>query len=296
MTKLEEFLKSLIGTLFLIFRVIRNKSFLNRFPKASGHGKSLYVLGNGPSLKEVLSTDADFLSGQDLFAVNKFFLTPQFQILKPRYYMLLDPAFNVSANTLPKYLRMQKDILRAFADTVTWPMILFVPTYTDMQEQWTQLQESNGNIKVFYTSIVCGTASQSLKQALYKRSLAMPAPTNVLVAAIFIGLNMGYSEINVLGGDHSWVRDLKVDENNNLSVLDAHFYGGGEVSCVNAGERDSAYTMSSLLSAWASSYESYFELNAYAETIGSKVYNLTEGSYIDAFPRRRLRTKDGVEG
>lgn len=296
MTKFEEFLKRLIGTVFLIFRVIRNKSFLNRFPETGGHDRAVYVLGNGPSLKEVLSVDTDFLRGQELFVVNRFCLTPDFGRLKPRYYILLDPAFVVSTNTLPKYLELQRDILKAFSDIVDWPLTIFIPSFTDLQAQWEGLQRKNRNIELCYVSIVHGEAAPLLKQALYKRSMAMPEPTNVLVAAIFISLNMGYGVINILGGDHSWIRDLRVDDNNDLFALDKHFYGGGDLRCVNAGKQDAAWTVGALLSAWATSFKSYFELNAYAKFIGAKVYNLTEGSFIDAFPRRKIGSGDGGRG
>ncbi len=36
---------------------------------------------------------------------------------------------------------------------------------------------------------------------------------------------------------------------------------------------------------------SYMELERYAQRLGAKIYNATEGSYIDAFERKKLKVK-----
>ena len=51
----------------------------------------------------------------------------------------------------------------------------------------------------------------------------MPFSQNVLVAAIYISLNLGYKNIYLLGADHSWAHDVSVNDDNQLCLNDRHF-------------------------------------------------------------------------
>ena len=66
------------------------------------------------------------------------------------------------------------------------------------------------------------TAEES--NAFYKRNLAMPQSQNVLVACLFIAINMRFKQIYLAGADHNWLESLFVNQDNQLCIKEFHFY------------------------------------------------------------------------
>lgn len=56
-------------------------------------GKSIVIMGNGPSLRQTIDKDAIWLCSNDLMAVNFAANTPDFFNLRPGYYILADGHF-----------------------------------------------------------------------------------------------------------------------------------------------------------------------------------------------------------
>ena len=53
--------------------------------------------------------------------------------------------------------------------------------------------------------------------------------------------------------------------------------------------------MSEIMSVLATTYEKYELLERYSKFMGSKIYNMSKVSYIDAFERKKLGEKEYVE-
>ncbi len=108
----------------------------------------------------------------------------------------------------------------------------------------------------------------------------MPRAMNVMCASIFLMINLGYREIYLLGADHSWLESFYVNERNQVILGDKHFYGDQSVVC--------PYSLSKWLQNVSTGFRTHERLSEYANYMGVKVYNATEGSYIDAYERKKI--------
>ena len=101
--------------------------------------------------------------------------------------------------------------------------------------------------------------------------------------ALQAGMRCGFSTIYVTGADHSWLKELWVDDNNVVHTDSAHFYDkNGAVSTPTS--CDMYFWMNS----FAIAFRSYKQVERYARKKGVDIYNVTPGSYIDAFRRKIL--------
>jgi hypothetical protein len=114
----------------------------------------------------------------------------------------------------------------------------------------------------------------------------MPRPHNVLIPSIMIALSLGFKKIFLFGADHSWLKDIWVDEENNVLLQQKHFYDIDKakprhMDYLGKGKRK----MHEVLIKFYHSFKGYFEIDAYGKNQGKTIYNCTPGSYIDAFDR-----------
>jgi len=155
-------------------------------------------------------------------------------------------------------------------------MNLFVPN--DGYQCILDLLSSNSKITLISYNRTPVSGFKSISYFLYKRNLGMPRPSNVLNAAIFVALNMGYKKVYLYGADHSWLKDLFIDEQNNLCCYQNHFYDDNvEILKMPKG------SLSDGLMGIVGAFDSYKKLNEYAKQLDSRVINKTNGSYIDIF-------------
>ena len=227
----------------------------------------LYVLGNGPSLNE----DIKSINYNNVVfcVVNRFYLSPYYKIVKPRYYVLADPVFFENEEEIEKII-----------DGVDWNMVLFV-TYSGWKKLKFLQTLSNEKIKVVPYHAIPYNGFKSLQFFFYKRGLSMPKAQNVLVPSIFNGINLGYKIIYLYGADHSWTRTLGVNSQNQVCAVDTHFYDKGTVNFVPY----NSLKMHELLKAFAQMFESYHQIRWYADKVGCRILNCTKDSFIDAFER-----------
>ena len=285
MNRIKYFLKNIFLTIISILRFVRYGSLKHVNIFQASKMQDIIILGNGPSLKENLENDMNILKKTDTFAVNKFCLTPEFHVLKPKYYLLIDPAFYIKNNTSLKFLELQKSIFDSFIKEIDWDMTLFIPVRTDMKDNWNNLKSYNKHITIRYINNNVATGFKSITFLLYKYNVAMPMTQNVLVGAIFLSLNMNYKNIYLLGAEHSWTEDLRVNNKNQLYIQNKHYYGEEETIFYKGIEQKEIWRMHEILLAWSKTFMSYFVLHDYAKKVNAKIYNLTTGSYIDAFPK-----------
>ena len=51
---------------------------------------------------------------------------------------------------------------------------------------------------------------------LHKRGWVSPNGSNVSIGAIYSAILNGYKEINLLGLEHSWMKDIRVNDKNEV--------------------------------------------------------------------------------
>lgn len=264
-------IKSLLSVLvFSSFSV--NKQFKKQFKKQNS---DCYLLGNGPSLRQELDDNLDFYidNNYTVGCVNFFCENSDFFIIQPQFYIIADEVFWDDSNNT-RSLDIQSRFFNEFGK-IDWNIILYVPHEGRF---YFEKMLKNEFVKIIYYNRTPVNGTRVLKHFLYKKNLGMPAPHNVLNAAIFIFINMGFKTVNIYGADHSWVADLYVDENNDLWSYQNHFYDDEKVAFKL--KKGSLYTG---LQGIVKAFESYQLLREYSESIGTKIINRTKKSFLDIF-------------
>ena len=184
--------------------------------------RPLYIMGNGPSLRTNLDNNLELLERSDTLAVNFAANTPEFRIVRPKYYVLADPHFfrNISDKNVAALLESLK--------AVDWRMTLFVPAKS---RRSVARMIDNPMVSVEGFNFLAAEGWKWLEQLMFRLRLGMPRPRNVLIPSIMIGVWLGYKKIYILGADHSWLKTLDVDSDNRVVSVQPHFYKEDFFSC-----------------------------------------------------------------
>lgn len=268
------FFKHWANTTLWFIKILYSCSFKN-YVERRNDKQLLTILANGPSLTEALDS-VDYSVG-DFAVVNDFYKSPYYRIIKPQYLFLIDPL----------NFRNNYEISK-FVETVDWSMKLFVPYKVWKTNSYLQ-NMPNEVVEVIPINTITYSGFKCLKNWIFYNGLAMPRAQNVLVATIFVGINMGYKDIKLYGVDHSWTESIRVSVNNEVCMMDSHFYETEEVKLLpfhkSSGEQ---YKMHEILRDLAQTFDSYHQLREYADYNGCRIVNCTRCSYIDAFEREQL--------
>lgn len=253
-------------------------------PAGKPHGERLIVMGNGPSLRDTMHEYGDLLKHSATLAVNFAANTSEFSEIRPAIYVVADPHFfNVEADGKSKdanVVRLWENMME-----VAWPMTLYVPVNVKIPVSI----EKNKHISVRKFNMTPGEGLKSFTHWLYRKGLAMPRPRNVLIASLMVALREGYRDIAIVGADHTWSRDLKVDEANHVVSVQKHFYEDSKKEEERVYQEYKGYHLHDILDSLRIAFRSYHQIAAYASRIGACIVNCTPGSFIDAFPRGKLQ-------
>ncbi|MCX6296428.1 MAG: DUF115 domain-containing protein [Bacteroidetes bacterium] len=274
----------MIDTFLSIIKIFIRSKFNLKLPETENN--SCIVLGNGPSLKDSLLKHNTFFKLHELVCVNSFATTSEFSELKPQYYVILDDSFWKSDGEIVV------ETIEALRSKTNWNLNLFIPQIASRSDRYTNLCKQNSNIKLHYYNYTVFNGSETIANWFYKKNLAMPQSQNVLVASIFLSINLGFKEIYLVGADHSWHQNLHVDENNVVCVKDVHFFENEENVKYRPFKKgihiDETFKMYEILTAWSKAFYGYIALNKYAAHQNCKIYNSSELSFIDAFERKKI--------
>lgn len=244
---------------------------------SSYKGSSIcYVLGNGPSLKEVLKNGGIERNEGDLFCVNMFCSSEYFWSLHPRFYLLCDGQY---FNPTTERTRGQvKELIRTF-NKIDWSLFLIVPP---MANDDCELLKGITNPKV---SVLRNNSAEVdgfrwFRHFIYKHRMGMPRCQTVINYALMTAINMEYKIILLYGADHSWSKDMWVGEDNKLYTGDPHLYKNeADIIVLNHDIASECYDL-------ARAFETHKKIRLYADSHGARVINKTKGSFIDAYDRR----------
>jgi hypothetical protein len=253
-----------------------------KFPEATKD--CCYVLGNGPSLSTDIEGKIEFLKQQDIWVVNFFATTDLFHVLKPHYYVIADPV--LWQYDLPENAKHRERIISLFdaIKSATWKITFFTPLKT--KRHLLPYLKNCSNIEfVEYGKTNIEIVSKWLRYIAYNKNLAMPKPQTVMNAAIFIPINMGYKEVNVIGMNNDWFKNFILNENNVLCILDTHFYENDNNLQVTL--LPSLKIHEELLNC-SYVFKSHLLINEYALSKGVEINNLTSTTMVDAYNRKKF--------
>lgn len=266
---LQKFMETIVSLLSVCF--ISSFSVARKFEKLKVNRKSdtCYILGNGPSLKTNLEEDIELFRDNDVTVVNTMCKSRFYRIIKPKFYILLDPiCFD------PKWSEYD-EVVESLLKT-DWEMYLFLPQSLCPKDYKSNLGANpNLNIVFFNATRVVGLSNISFY--LYKKGLGMPYLRNVMTQAIMCAINKDYKKIFLYGADHSWTRDLDADENNRIYIKDKHFYEEDVKRYLPVGMYRE-YLYQHYLT-----FLSHHIMNNYAKYRGARIINKTKHSFIEDY-------------
>jgi hypothetical protein len=271
-----------------IIRVLITSKFNRTIKKVKNVNEKIYILCNGPSLLNDLNDKVSCLSSYDLIVVNDMVKSKYYCKLKPLYYILADPAY-WDVHVDPKLLDQTNIVLNKISEETNWKMNLVVPYEAYKSKRFRSFFVLNKNINIQFYNVTTFDGVDYIKYFFYRHNLAMPRPQNVLIACIFLAINLKYKEINLLGVDHSWIRNLSVNKKNEVCLRDYHFYDNQEViETPFKTLYGDIYAMPDILRDFAKMFEGYHILKKFATIEETIVINRTKDSFIDAFEKREM--------
>jgi hypothetical protein len=247
-----------------------------RINNISTQKKKCMVLANGPSLQ----TEIDYVLSKrisyKIMALNFFCNSEYFIKLKPDYYCIADPVVFSSHEGALK-LKSKVDFFIKSFNQINWECKLFYPGHFDTT---IVLDKINNPFveKIKYNSTPLTSKSKFIF-FLYSKSLIMPVPESVIIASIFITINMAFKKIYLFGVDHSWITDFKVYQDNTSSFTLDHF--------------DSKYlktnndrSVSEFMVSQYRLFKSHDVLEEYSNYRNTKIINKTLNSFIDSYEKK----------
>lgn len=279
------FITQSINTILSIAKVIVKSKLGVQLPPAQN--TKCFVLATGPSLKPSIQKHLELFKQTPLICVNSFAMSTEFEELKPQYYVILDPFF---------WERENETTISTFKNLVEktkWKLHLLIPQYARNQSVFSKLHKKNPNIELIPFNYTVFKGFPSVAHWFYKKNLAMPQSLNVTITALFLGINLGYKEVYLVGADHTWHENLHMNGENILHTKVTHFYeNDNEVKLVpffKGGDPEKGTQKAyEFFDIWSRTFYAYIMVNNYALYHNCKIYNASEVSFIDAFKRIKL--------
>ncbi len=271
--RLRILLKFLIETI-LEARLLFVAHKITRQVDAIGGGRAAIVIGGGPSTKQLAidKVKTEQKAGRlDVFVVNAYALTSLASELEPNYYVLSDPAYLPSSKTELKGLRVSL----VWDKLKTWKHVRLILPHS-WQTECVSIQDQ---VVVWFDNRELPGWSKSSSPLRPRGYLSATAHTALAVAKY-----MDYSEIYLIGFDHSVFRQLHVDLNNKLFEGPGHFYESGK----SADLALSSFYPNGLADALHAYSLLSLDLRRVFSTKG--VINLSPNSFIDVFDKVKEST------
>ncbi|MBL0912942.1 MAG: hypothetical protein IBJ09_11275 [Bacteroidia bacterium] len=265
-------LQKILSTFFTILKIIlKSDPFLK---KEDFSNKNFILLGNGPTLENDLKEHTELFRRSRIITVNNFLYSPYFQILEPEYYFILDPAY---FSEEPSEAELISRFLEGMQQ-VSWSMSLYIPAR--YRRSYLARSVNNPNITIrYYNYVTCKGGFDAVNFAFYNRALAFPQCQNVLNGALFMFSRNRAGKIFLFGAENDWHLKYRINEKNQVYFVYEHFFNtGGTYKLLDN-------NLASYLESSAKALRSYLEIERYARSSGTRIYNCSSNSMIDAFER-----------
>ena len=245
--------------------------------KDAHEGERCFILGNGPSLKEI---GLSLLKDESVFTVNNFCEVKDFDKVRPNYHLWLDGAFfglrNDSSQDIDK-------ILERYEKTAAADPECFVPI-----EAKKFILENRLDKKLRFNYIFPGLPeAQTAEDIRTDLTKSVNGYKTVVQYAIAIAIYMGFKEIILLGCDST---NILMHINTRLygKSSELHAYEKGE-GAQQARQLTRSWKFSELLNDQYLLFREYDNLAEYCCKKGINLYNCSSQTLIDSIERRTLQ-------
>ena len=244
------------------------------------------ILCSGPSVNSDVERLLSKNMPMDFFAVNDFAQSGLFQKTAPKFYLLVDPAYWYK-NTNDYDVDARNKTFCAINEQTSWEMTLYIPVEA-YKTGFFQNAITNNHIKItpfnYYQFYPTKTNYYNF---ILENNFGCVPVGNVLGGALFLSINFGYKEIYLYGVEHSWLKDVRVNDSNQVCTIRKHFYGEGELEPWKKSDGEQ-FKMYELLDAISTHFKGYVFLDWYAKRHNVRILNCTVGSFIDSFERVKV--------
>jgi hypothetical protein len=177
--------------------LLPNKAYKNKYA-----GKRCFIIGNGPSLKK---NNLELLKDEYTFTVNSMSSAKEFDIIKPKFHVVVDPRRFDEKNTL--FL----DEMERFVKKKDLPVCIFPARFSN----YVKRHQLDKQLKIIY--VYAENNTKSIKNI--DLTSRIPYYQNVINVALSSALYMGFEEIYLIGCDMTGVVTIW-DENDNVDYGD----------------------------------------------------------------------------
>lgn len=254
--------------------------FLNKVNDCQDN--KIIILGNGPSLKN----DINFLNEEDVyFCVNNFSTSPEYDILKPKYYLFLDSYF-FSDKSHSDWVSQRNKTFSEINDRTTWSMTIYVPSWANLE----CIKKIIKNKKIKIVKLRVGefrSSSKVINKFFYNTGFFGPHQVNVLIYAIFISIWLKSKEIIVLGADASFHQDISLNQSTNQLYMNfKHFNDVAyKEPLMKNPDKTKPFTIFEIMDTCAKTFDAHDMLNFFAKCRSVNIYNASSNSLIDSYTR-----------
>ncbi len=220
-------------------------------------GQRCFIICTGESLK---TQDLSPLECEVTFAVNNFIAHPIVNCWEPDYYCLADPmVFNITDSLREFFSEVNKKIHES---------IFFLPDYGADQFQQQNVLPID---RTFFIPTQGALANQKITNIDVANDY-IGGVQSVSQLPIMIAIYMGCNPIYLMGFDHDWLSHRGYDK---------HFYDLEQP--YHLSQQPYKVGMQCQLALW----EGYEKLLEYTNQKNMHIINLTNGGFLDVFPREK---------
>lgn len=278
---LDEFISSV--------RVLRHNVGCPKLQSRVDNKGTINILGTGPSLTDSLSVLLSSGVSDSFMVLNDFAVSPKFQAVKPEFYIFKDPAYFLPDNIISERDKENREKVFHVINEIEWDMTVIIPSIYYNKDF---LEYFSGNQQISILPINTLQIEYVNTAKYYKRlnkNLIAPIGNNILGLAIYAAIQLGFKEVNIFGAEHSWTKDIRVNNQNQVCTIYKHFFeNDSELVPWRKAGVDEVFKMHEILKLLSNTFEGYYVIEKYAKLNHVNVYNYTPDSFVDAFERKVL--------
>ncbi len=236
--------------------------------KEKGKNKRCFIIGNGQSLNK---QDISLLKDECIFVMNDFWQHPVISNdWQPTYYCLAEPLyFNDKSGDFNLIKKFYKHINQKVKRC-----IFFVPYHAQSVIEKYKLLPID---KIYY--LLFNDYLYERKENGIDLCKILPSAQSVAQMALQTAIYMAYSPIYLLGFDHDWLVYGEVQK---------HFHKNKSITIdpIRQNTKNNyVYRYKDEMIACLKLWQKYEELSDITDEKGIKIFNATDGGYLDVFPR-----------
>jgi len=230
--------------------------------------KRIIIIGTGPSIKY---QDLTFLKDEIVIALNEFYLHPEIDVIKPKYFLYT--GYNIHKDTVnfnvavKWYKEFEKCILKNKGTA-----LLPISDFDFLKEN--QLMQNDLLKKYFFNYTI---NIKKIEKYDFEYNVLSFYGDNSAINAIGLSIYMGAKEIYLLGLDHDWILTYKNKKQN-------HFYKDEEsLIYKDHSQNFKRVTLLDNLINYCRIFEQYTAIEKYSKMKKINIYNMTDGGMLDVF-------------